>query len=60
MNKKDLQNLIKELKEFAMYLRVEEAKAPLRMIKEEIEQLRIKIWFLIKALEEIKKGEENE
>lgn len=57
MNKKDLQNLIKELKEFVMYLRIEEAKTPLRMIEEEIEQLRMKIWFLIRALEEIKKEE---
>ena len=60
MNKKDLQNLIKELKEFAIYLRVEEAKAPLNLIEEEIEQLRMKIWFLIKALEEIKRGREND
>ena len=60
MNKKDLQNLIKELKEFATYLRVEEAKTPLNLIEKEIEQLRMKIWFLIEALEEIKKGREDE
>ena len=60
--KENFQNLIKELKEFATYLTVEEAKAPLNLIEEEeeIEQLRLKVWFLIKALEEIKGDEKNE